>query len=339
MASLRTTRISFRARCRTAAGDIVRANGLWFLATILSGCVGPLIEDCPHGDLDVRYCDRNGDLVADPPGEPLRLDPDVLIFAYTPVEDPAQFRDVWRGFLDHLEGIVGREVRFFPVQSNAAQIEAMRAGRLHIGGFNTGSVPLAVNCAGFVPMNMMAREDGSFGYEMELITRHDSGIEEVEDLRGRNLTFTSPTSNSGFKAPSVLLEAEFGLVADRDFDPLFSGRHDNSVLGVLQGDYEVAAVANVVIDQVLARGVGSRDDLRMLYRSESFPTTGYGVSNRLDPELAELIRGAFTTFEWEGSALEAEFQGEDGFIDITYQKHWDVIRTIDRAAGTSWGCR
>ncbi len=320
--------------------DLVRAVGCWFIAALLSGCAGPLVEDCAHGDLDVRYCDRNGDLVADPPGsERLLLDPDVLIFAYTPVEDPAQFRGVWRGFLDHLEGIVSREVRFFPVQSNAAQIEAMRAGRLHIGGFNTGSVPLAVNCAGFVPLAMMARDDGSFGYEMELITRRDSGIEKVEDLRGRTLTFTSPTSNSGFKAPSVLLEAEFGLVAGRDFDPLFSGRHDNSVLGVLQGDYEVAAVANQVIDQVLARGVGSRDDLRILYRSESFPTTGYGVSNRLDPDLAELIRSAFTTFEWAGSALEAEFQEEDGFIEITYQQHWEVIRTIDVASGTSWGCR
>ncbi len=340
MASLRTTPTFFRGRRPRAASDLVRATRFWPLAATLSACAGPLIEDCPHGDLDVRYCDRNGDLVADPPGDlRLRLDPDVLIFAYTPVEDPAQFRDVWRGFLDHLEGIVSREVRFFPVQSNAAQIEAMRAGRLHIGGFNTGSVPLAVNCAGFVPMTMMAREDGSFGYEMELITRRDSGIEKVEDLRGRKLTFTSPTSNSGFKAPSVLLEAEFGLVADRDFDPSFSGRHDNSVLGVLQGDYEVAAVANQVIDQVLARGVGSRDDLRVLYRSESFPTTGYGVSNRLDPGLSELVRRAFTTFEWEGSALATEFQEEDGFIEITYQKHWDVIRTIDQAAGTSWGCR
>lgn len=340
MASLRTTQISSPGRLPRAARDLMRATGVLLLVTVLSACAGPLIEDCPHGDLDIRYCDRNGDLVADPPGDlRLRLDPEVLIFAYTPVEDPAQFRDVWRGFLDHLEGIVSREVRFFPVQSNAAQIEAMRAGRLHIGGFNTGSVPLAVNCAGFVPMAMMAREDGSFGYEMELITRHDSGIEEVEDLRGRQLTFTSPTSNSGFKAPSVLLEAEFGLVADRDFDPLFSGRHDNSVLGVLQGDYEVAAVANQVIDQVLARGVGSRDDLRVLYRSESFPTTGYGVSNRLDPALAERVRQAFTTFDWAGSALEAEFQEEDGFIQITYQEHWEVIRTIDVAAGTSWGCR
>lgn len=305
-----------------------------------AGCGGPLVEACERGSLDVRYCDRNGDLVADPPGEVRqRLDPDVLIFAYTPVEDPAQFRDVWAGFLRHLEGVVQREVRFFPVQSNAAQIEAMRAGRLHIGGFNTGSVPLAVNCAGFIPVTMMARADGTFGYEMELLTHRDSGIESVEDLRGRTLAFTSPTSNSGFKAPSVLLESEFGLVAGRDFTPVYSGRHDNSVLGVLQRDYEVAAVANQVIDQVLARGVGSRDDLRVLYRSQSFPTTAYGVSNRLTPTLAEQIRTGFATFEWEGSALDTEFQEEDGFIPITYEEHWAVIRTIDIASGTSWSCR
>jgi phosphonate transport system substrate-binding protein len=306
---------------------------------LFAACAGPLIEDCPHGDLDPRYCDANGDLVADPTGDPsMRLDPDRLIFAYTPVEDPAQFRDVWAGFLAHLERAVSRDVLFFPVQSNAAQIEAMRAGRLHVGGFNTGSVPLAVNCAGFVPTTMMARDDGSFGYEMEILTHRESGIESILDLRGRTLAFTSPTSNSGFKAPSILLEEEFGLIADRDFQVAFSGRHDNSVLGVLQRDYDAAAVANTVINQALARGVGSRDDLRVLYRSETFPTTAFGVSSRLDPDLAEAITEAFFTFDWEGSALDAEFE-ESSFIPITYEEHWEVIRRIDIASGTSWGCR
>ncbi len=310
------------------------------IAAGLAGCTSPAPEACPRGDLDLRYCDRDGDLVADPPSDPGRvLDPDELIFAYTPVEDPAQFRDVWTGFLDHLSALAGRPVRFFPVQSNAAQIEAMRAGRLHVAGFNTGSVPLAVNCAGFVPLSMMARADGSFGYEMEILTRADSDLRSVEDLRGRTLAFTSPTSNSGFKAPSVLLEEAFGLVADRDFRPAFSGRHDNSVLGVLHGDYDAAAVANIVIGQVLERGVGRPEDLRVLYRSETFPTTAYGVSHRLAPALREAVRAAFDTFEWEGSALADEFRDEDGFIPITYREHWEVIRTIDIASGTSWRCR
>jgi len=318
----------------------MRAPSYLLLGALVVGCAGALVEDCPRGDLDPRYCDRNGDLVADPPGDPrTRLDPARLIFAYTPVEDPAQFRDVWAGFLDHLEKAVSRELLFFPVQSNAAQIEAMRAGRLHVAGFNTGSVPLAVNCAGFIPTTMMARADGSFGYEMEILTHRESGIESVEELRGRTLAFTSPTSNSGFKAPSVLLEDEFGLVANRDFQVEFSGRHDNSILGVLLRDYDAAAVANIVIDQVLARGVGSRDDLRVLYRSQTFPTTAFGVSNRLDPDLAEAVVEAFYTFEWEGSALDAEFQEEDRFIRISYEDHWEVIRRIDVASGTSWACR
>ena len=46
------------------------------------------------------------------------------------------------------------------------------------------------------------------------------------------MAFTSPTSNSGFKAPSAILKGEFGLLADKDFTPTFSGKHDNSILGV-----------------------------------------------------------------------------------------------------------
>ena len=109
-------------------------------------------EDCPHGALDVRYCDRDGDMVADAPTDPKQwLDPSTLVFAYTPVEDPEVYRKVWDGFLHHMEKVTGKHVQFFAVQSNAAQIEAMRAGRLHVAGFNTGSNPIAVNCAGFVP--------------------------------------------------------------------------------------------------------------------------------------------------------------------------------------------
>jgi len=124
-------------------------------------------QDCPRGDLDDRFCDVDGDLIADIPTDPSeQLDPDTLIFAYTPVEDPAVYKTAWSDFLEHLEAETGKDVVFFPVQNNAAQIEAMRSGRLHIAGFNTGSNPLAVNCAGFRPFTIMASKDGNFGYEM-----------------------------------------------------------------------------------------------------------------------------------------------------------------------------
>ena len=109
-------------------------------------------EDCYRGTLDEAYCDRNMDLVADLPLDPKDwVDPDTLIFAYTPVEDPAVYANIWTKFVEHFAKHTDRKVVFFPVESNAAQLEAMRSGRLHIAGFNTGSNPIAVSCAGFVP--------------------------------------------------------------------------------------------------------------------------------------------------------------------------------------------
>ena len=44
--------------------------------------------------LDSRYQDADGDLVADIPTDTTQLvDPDTLIFAYTPVEDPAVYAE------------------------------------------------------------------------------------------------------------------------------------------------------------------------------------------------------------------------------------------------------
>lgn len=305
------------------------------------GMLLPCLSSPLLAQLSPRYTDADGDLVADQPTDPDDWrDPRILVFAYTPVEDPALYSQVWDEFIDYLSSLTGKEVRFFPVQSNAAQLEAMRAGRLHVAGFNTGSTPVAVNCTGFVPFTLMAAADGSFGYEMELITFPGSGIESPMDLAGRQLAFTSPTSNSGFKAPSTLLESEFGLRPDEDFSTTFSGSHDNSILGVVNGDYEAAAVANEVLKRMLARGVVSADQYRTIYTSQTFPTTAYGLAHDLNPQLQEQIKQAFFTFNWEGTALQEEFSeaGMAQFLPINYKQHWAVIRTIDEANNTVYNC-
>jgi phosphonate transport system substrate-binding protein len=309
-------------------------------AALITICGGAVAQDCPRGTLDKAYCDRNGDLVADMPTDAKQaVNPSTLIFAYTPVEDPAVYSKVWDGFLRHLEKATGKRVAFFPVQSNAAQLEAMRSGRLHIAGVNTGGNPIAVNCAGFVPFAIMAGKDGRFGYEMEIIVPADSPIKTPADLKGKKLAFTSPTSNSGFKAPSAILKAEFGLEAKRDFEPVFSGKHDNSVLGVANKDYDAASIANEVMHRMFERKVVDPAKIRTIYKSETFPTTGYGHAYNLDPQLAEKIRQAFFTFNWEGSTLKAEFKGQDRFVPITYQKDWSVIRKIDEASGVKYTCK
>ncbi|MFG1420473.1 phosphate/phosphite/phosphonate ABC transporter substrate-binding protein [Roseixanthobacter liquoris] len=320
------------------------ATSLARAALLGAALLVPTLASAEDFKLDARYADANGDMVADAPTDPSQwVDPDTLIFSYTPVEDPAVYAKVWAEFIDHLAKVTGKKVQFFPVQSNAAQLEAMRAGRLHIAGFNTGSNPIAVACSGFVPFAMMASKDGAYGYEMEIITYPGSGIEKVEDIKGKKLAFTSETSNSGYKAPSALLRTEFKLQAGKDFEPVFSGKHDNSIIGVANKDYPAAAVANSVMKRMIARDVIKADQVKTIYKSQTFPTTGYGYAYNLKPELAAKVKEAFFTFNWDGTALLKEFQvsepPQEKFIPITFKDNWTVIRQIDAAMGVSYACK
>jgi phosphonate transport system substrate-binding protein len=315
-----------------------------WLAAILASFFLALAPCMSAHALDPRFTDSDGDLVADAPKDPkFLIDPPVLIFSYTPVEDPAVYGKVWDGFIKHMEKVTGKRVQFFPVQSNAAQLEAMRAGRLHVSGFNTGSNPLAVNCAGFVPFAMMASLTNDYGYEFEIITWPGSGVSKVEDLKGKKVAFTTQTSNSGFKAPAALLQQKFGLVAGKDYEAVFSGKHDNSIVGVVNKDYPAAAVANSVIQRMTARNVVRKDQFVSLFKSQTFPTTGYGYVYNLNPKLVEKIKEAFFTFPWEGSDLLKEFgvaePPQQKFIPITYKEHWQVIRDVDTAMGVKYDCK
>jgi phosphonate transport system substrate-binding protein len=120
---------------------------------------------------------------------------------------------------------------------------------------------------------------------------------------------------------------------------VFSGKHDNSILGVVNKDYEAAAIANSVLNRMIDRKVFDPAKIRSIYKSQTFPTTGYTYVYNLDPKLVEKIKEAFFTFPWEGSALQAEFKKEGKFIPIEYKKDWAVLRKIDEANGVKYTCK
>jgi len=289
--------------------------------------------------LDARYTDADHDLVADVPAK--TVDPSTLVFSYTPGEDPSLFPVMWDDLIRHLQATTGKSVRFFPAQSNAAQLEAMRAGRLHVAAFGTGTVPVAVNCAGFVPFAVMAGEQGVVGYRTEIIVAADSSIQSLKDLKGRKIAFTSPTSNSGYKEPTVVLRNELNFEAARDYTSIFTGRHENSILGVIHHDYDAAAIASEVMERMAARGVIKQEQLRPIYRSQVFPTAAFGLAHNLNTRLAARIREAFFNFPWKGTKLEKEFSalGVTRFAPITYQADWVAVRKVDAAMQVSYGCK
>jgi len=301
------------------------------VAAALAGAADP----CTHrGKLDALYCDENRDGIADPPKDRAKLvNPDTLIFTYAPVEDPAVYEGAWADFLKHLEAATGKKTKYFGLQNYAAQIEAMRSGRLHISAYSTGSLVYAVHVAGAVPFAIMRDAKGPSGYHLIVMTQaKNDKIKSVADLKGKRVAHVSQTSNSGHQAP-VFFFSRMGVVPGKDYQIAFTGKHDNSAFGVVNGDYDAAAVADTVVERMVARGVIKASDFKVVYTSPVFPTAGFAYAHTLEPRLAEKIREAFMTFKIEGTGLGKEFKGRTGFMPVNYQKDWDAVVGILEANG------
>ncbi|HDO52578.1 MAG TPA: phosphate/phosphite/phosphonate ABC transporter substrate-binding protein [Rhizobiales bacterium] len=288
-----------------------------------------------RGDLDKRFCDNNGDLVADTPTDPSKwLNPDTLVFSYTPVEDPSVYENVFTEFMAYLAKKTGKKVKWYGADSYASQVEALRSGRLHVAGISTGPTVFGVNLAGYVPIAMMAKSDGRFGYKLQLITQKDSGIMKVSDLKGKRVAHVTPSSNSGNQAPRALFKS-MGVIPDTDYKVTYSGKHDNSIMGVANGDYDAAPIASSVLDRMAEKGVVDRSKLRIIWESKPFPTTSYGYAYNLHPDLQKKVREAFLTFDWTGTDLLKEFgRKSNQFIGITYKEQWVDVRAIQKVNGT-----
>lgn len=306
---------------------------LMALAT-LACCANPAFaaDACKHrGDLAQIYCDESGSLTAELPADPAKWkNPGTLVFTYAPIEDPALYKDAFAGFMQFLEAKTGKNVMYYTVYSNSAQVEAMRAGRLHIAGFSTGATCFAVNLAGFVPIAVKGDEKALQGSRMIVVVKANSPLNSLADVKGQKVAHTSPSSNSGHLVPLALFPQE-GVTPGKDYELVFAGRHDRAILGVNHGDYAAACVSSEVFRRMADDGRIKGADYKIIWRSGIFPTSSFGLAHDLHPDLARKIKEAFFEYRFPPE-MQKNFGGADRFLPVTYKEDWAVVALVAKAA-------
>ena len=293
-------------------------------------------DTCTHrGDLDLLYCDADRNMTADAPTNPKKLkNPAALMLSYSPQEDAVIYEKLWTPFVDHLKTCTGKPVRFLPVYSSAATVEAMRSGRIQLSLLSAGDTPFAVNIGGAVPIAIHGTaKEGIAAYHLIVVVKKDSAFKTLADLKGKRVAHVSPSSNSGNLAPRALFPKE-GLVPEKDYKVLYSGKHDNSVTGVINGDYDAGAVADDVLIRMIQRGAMKPDDVRIIYKSQPFPAGSLALAHDLDPQLAKKITDCTFTFRFPAE-LAAAFRGPDRFVPLDYKRDYASVRNVAEASGES----
>ena len=236
------------------------------------------------------YCDANNDLVADVPDRPEEVE--------EPVDDRLHLH-AGRGsggLREDLQAVhdAPREVHSTRkscstrCRSNAAEIEAMRSGRLHVGGFSTGPTGVRGQPRRRDPVRHQGRREKDFqGYNLIVDREGELAVPEArrpqgQEGRAHGAVVELRPPRAARAVPGRGPRARQGL-QDRSSPASTTSR----CMGVDSGDYDAAAVASDVFHRMGERGQIKEDDFRIIYRSQKFPTSSFAYAHDLDPELVD----------------------------------------------------
>ena len=124
---------------------------------------------------------------------------------------------------------------------------------------------------------------GPRGYHSVMVSRADSGIETLADMKGKHLGFADPNSTSGYLIPSVSLPKQ-GYVIEEFFGATsFSGGHEQNILAVMNGDVDGGVTWTSGVGEweegftsgnlrkMVDKGLLDMNDLKLLWTSPLIP--------------------------------------------------------------------
>jgi phosphonate transport system substrate-binding protein len=194
-----------------------------------------------------------------------------------------------------LEKETGYKVKGSVGTSYSAVVEAMGAGHVDLGWINPFSYVLAHSKYDVEPLLISLRR-GSRSYDGVIITRKDSGINSLKDLKGKRFAFVDPLSTSGTIYPQLAMMAA-GIDPKKDLgQTIFAGGHDKVVIAVYQKQADAGAIYGGGGSDARARVEGTIPDVmqqtKIIGHTDPIPNDNISVRKDLPADVKEKLKTA-----------------------------------------------
>jgi len=189
-------------------------------------------------------------------------------------------------------------------------------------------------------LKLLASEKrGNFGSRSggAIIARKGSGIEKLEQIKGKKFAFGPMLAPTGYLAEYDLM-LRSGIDPEKDFAsytiPSGSFKHEKLIYGVMFGEYDVSAATLMDLEVMTKEGKITADDFTILAQTPLIPYCTFGAAANTDPALFEKVRKALLELK---PADTADVDGEkvkvlkaawiDGYEELT-DKDYDPVREM-----------
>ncbi len=204
-------------------------------------------------------------------------------------------------------------------------IDKIKTGEADIGYVGPFAYVVAQDSFGVKIICRTLSEDNEEFYHSMIITRKDSGIKKLKELKGKSFSFTDPKSTSGYLFPMAQLKA-VGISKEEFSDIKFLKRHANSLMAVYKGHVDAGATSVTAIDKIDV----NMDEIEILWQSEPIYRGLWIARKDLPEEQFNKIQQAMLKIS-ESPQKEVVFKGltTNGFImgkDSDYDNVREVIK-------------
>ncbi|WP_418316619.1 putative selenate ABC transporter substrate-binding protein [Piscinibacter sakaiensis] len=220
----------------------------------------------------------------------------VLRVTAIPDESPTELARKFEPLGRYLEKQTGMKVEWTPVTDYAAAVEALVNKKVDLawfGGFTF--VQAHVRSGGKVVPLVQRAEDEKF--RSVFIADAKSGINKLEDLKGKTLSFGSQSSTSGHLMPrSFLLAAKVN--PDVDLKRVsFSGAHDATIAAVASGKVDAGALNISVWEKFLNEKKVDPAVVKVFYTTPPYYDYNWTVHGDMPADLRNKLQQAFLTLD------------------------------------------